>query len=425
MKKYIFVIFLFISITFIYGQTESDFRVSLTSDNTGAVITSYTNRSLSVIRIPEIIQDFPVKEIGDRVFKNNTTITSVILPSTLEKIGDEAFNGCRNLTTVTIPASIVSIEFVTNLVKRRESGRDVEYNTTNFGDCNLTFSTQVALKQRGYPFKFYSKEIGYYTVQLLDDYTGLIITRFGNKNELNFNDLKTKSMTTISDVNIPSTMEGVSVKVIGSNSFQLPDNLRGKDVYSARIWIENRIVIPEGVEIIGEKAFSSSSSSFGQGFISVILPSTLKIIEKGAFSNCRNLNNILIPGNVILLGEDAFYRCEKLTQVNIQQNTQLNNRIIGNGAFSNCSKLNNVIIPEGITEIGEYAFSSCSSLTSITLPTTITKIGHRAFSYSGLTTIIIPETVGIIEFGDNIFQNTKFTLPIQADLRRRGYTGSF
>jgi hypothetical protein len=85
------------------------FEVALTSDYTGAVITGLKSSSISVLRIPETLQEFPVKEIGVGAFKSNTTITSVVLPSTIEKIGDEAFRDCRNLATVTIPEGITEI----------------------------------------------------------------------------------------------------------------------------------------------------------------------------------------------------------------------------------------------------------------------------------------------------------------------------
>jgi hypothetical protein len=84
----------------VFVQTENDFQVALTADYTGAIITRYTGQGIATIRIPETLQEFPVKEIANGVFRGNQTITSVALPST-----DEAFAN-TGLTTITIPESV-------------------------------------------------------------------------------------------------------------------------------------------------------------------------------------------------------------------------------------------------------------------------------------------------------------------------------
>ncbi len=57
---------------------------------------------------------FTVKEgtvsIADSAFKNNTTLTEVVLPDGIEKIGNLAFSGCSALTNVTAPISITEIK---------------------------------------------------------------------------------------------------------------------------------------------------------------------------------------------------------------------------------------------------------------------------------------------------------------------------
>ena len=62
----------------------------------------------------------------------------------------------------------------------------------------------------------------------------------------------------------------------------------------AKAYAENReltgIVIPEGVEIIGEKAFY-----FCTGLKTVTFPKSLREIRVEAFSNCRSLKEIVIP----------------------------------------------------------------------------------------------------------------------------------
>ncbi|MFR7881449.1 MAG: leucine-rich repeat protein [Christensenellales bacterium] len=53
------------------------------------------------IEIPAKINGVEVKALGENLFKNNKTITSVIIPEGIENIAFSAFEGCSNLKTVT------------------------------------------------------------------------------------------------------------------------------------------------------------------------------------------------------------------------------------------------------------------------------------------------------------------------------------
>lgn len=58
-----------------------------------------------------------------------------------------------------------------------------------------------------------------------------------------------------------------------------------------------------------------------------------------------------------------------------------------------------IILPEGLTEICSEAFVRMSNLKEVVLPGTLKKIGYEAFAFSGITFIIIPESVIEIESG--------------------------
>ncbi len=78
-------------------------------------------------------------------------------------------------------------------------------------------------------------------------------------------------------------------------------------------------------------------------------------------------------------------------------------RVVGDSQFSSCKALSVVIMAEGVGELKNDAFSGCSSLTSVVLPSTVYRLGMRAFGSTGLTEVVLPETMRYI---DTAFANT-------------------
>ena len=73
--------------------------------------------------------------------------------------------------------------------------------------------------------------------------------------------------------------------------------------------------------------------------------------------------------------------------------------VLEDGAF-NRTGLTSVVIPESISKIGTAAFYGCASLTNIEIPESVTEIGERAFTRcSSLSSIDIPESVIEIGYG--------------------------
>lgn len=153
------------------------------------------------------------------------------------------------------------------------------------------------------------------------------------------------------------------------------------------------LILPEGVQVIDDFAFSDCST-----LKSVVLPSSLKKIGEGAFSECSQLTDIRIPDDCEEIADWAFDKCSALKTVVLPDSLKK----IGRSAFSNCNQLTDIRIPDSCEEIPDWAFGDCSSLKSVILPGSLKKIG--AYSFSGcsqLTDIRIPE--GCEEIADWAF----------------------
>lgn len=93
---------------------------------------------------------------------------------------------------------------------------------------------------------------------------------------------------------------------------------------------ENRVTVPEGVEIIGEGCFAGNDR-----IDRVILPDTVREIHENAFRNCTSMQSAVLSENL---------------------------RRICSGAFENCKKLIRFNVPESLAEVGFAAFRGCKCL---------------------------------------------------------------
>jgi len=114
MKRIIIVLIMALTATMaIFSQTEADFKVELTKDGEGVVITGYLGK-IAKVQIPAKIQGMSVREIGGHAFASSripTEITSVAIPVGVVKIGEDAFASQRKLTIVDLPNTVTSIGF--------------------------------------------------------------------------------------------------------------------------------------------------------------------------------------------------------------------------------------------------------------------------------------------------------------------------
>ena len=155
------------------------------------------------------------------------------------------------------------------------------------------------------------------------------------------------------------------------------------------------VTLSDGIESIPKEMFSECT-----GLKSIEIPNSVTSIGDSAFFNCTSLASVVIPEGVTSIGDSTFYDCKSLVSIEIP-NSVTN---IGNSAFNGCTSLASVVIPEGVTSIGDSTFYDCKSLVSIEIPNSVTSIGDSAFSRCELlASIEIPSSVTSI--GDSAFSN--------------------
>ena len=176
--------------------------------------------------------------------------------------------------------------------------------------------------------------------------------------------------------------------------------------------LSEKVVIPEGITVIGARAFA-----FYPELLGISIPASVKKIEEYAFVNCPKLCSIIvnahnavyrsegncciekatnklvfgcyasqIPDNVTVIGEDAFNGCNNITSIMIPSSVTR----IEKSAFFGCTNLQHITLPEGLTCIYDLAFCGCCSLVDLIIPASVAKISGNAFyKCYGLESILV------------------------------------
>jgi LPXTG-motif cell wall-anchored protein len=367
--------------------------------------------------IPSTIGGNPVTTIGDSAFYNNQ-LTSVTIPNSVTSIGDHAFY--RNqLTSVTIPNSVFTIEngafsnsqltsitipnSVTSIGNEvfqhnQLTSVTIPNSVTSIGDHALSDNqlTSVTIEGNittagsnvfsGNPIQTFTYGLDTYTPS--DPLTEDCFTFDGSNTLTGFN---WADIATIRDhsnaclnpnVNIPSTIGGNSVTIIGTGAFE-----------NSQL---TSLTIPNTVTSIGDEAF------FNNRLMSVTIPITVTNMSEGSFM-FNPLETVTYDGVTTTANTPLVEACfafdsgtntiSGLKHVSLDVLQSDHNACIG-------TDLN---IPSSIggvdvNIIEDWAFSYMYGyFTHLTLPSTISLINENAFMANHLSEVTIPDSVTFID----------------------------
>lgn len=198
-----------------------------------------------------------------------------------------------------------------------------------------------------------------YSVKAITDEAFTWDTQIGLRNE----DLT----SVVIEEGIESIGENAFSGCIDLSSVVLPNGLKRIGEMAFSVTGITNINIPVGVEQINTGTFS------GSGLKRITIPKTVQRIGEWPFSNCP-LAEVEINGSPHI-EYGAFWQCKELTTVRFNQSVAS----IHPRAFAECTSLKTITLPEGLKTLDIMTFENCASLREVHLPASLEKLNLWAF----------------------------------------------
>ena len=370
---------------------------------------------------------YSVTTIGGGSFYNCDSLTSIVIPcsvTSIESIGDGtpfgigAFEGCSNLKTVTFGenSQLTSI------------GNEVFYNCSSLTSIEIPNSVKTigvisAISNGAFE--------GCSNLKTVTFGENSQLTSIGNNVFYNCSSLTNieipNSVTSIGSGAFNGCSSLTSIEIPNSVTWLYFNNYHHRGAFENCSSLTN-VTFEENSQLtfIVEYTFSGCSSltnvTFGKD-------SQLTSIGDEVFYNCSSLTNIEIPNSVTSIGSGAFYNCSSLTSIEIPSG--ITN--IEDDVFNGCTSLKHLSIEDGetILKLESNTFSDCSletiymgrtisfsspspfynirTLKTLTIGSDVTEIyGKTFYNCSGIESIYMTSVPP--SAGDDTFSNTNYYL---------------
>lgn len=296
---------------------------------------------------------YRVEEVKDMVFNGQSSMETLVLPTSVKTLGKYAFCACVRLETV---------EFVGD-----------EPCLTTIGDS--AFQNCGALTA----FEIHDTvtTIGQYA---FENCTALSSLEIGD----GVYDIGFKAFFNTAYVNNQEHWGGEDILYIGNHLIKVHQKQNADGSYT-----NSQVVIKPGTVSIAVGAFAECSN-----LSSVTMPSTLKVVDRDAFYNCNAIETVVFEGTFAqwmgIVFENDYSSPLHNSNVFFNISDAKDNIVIPDhvtripaGTFRGTS-IQSVVIPASVTYIGEEAFENCAQLQTITfLGDKVNYIGKDAFKGSG------------------------------------------
>ena len=324
-------------------------------------------------------------------FVENTSLKKIVIPESVTEIGENAFRNCAGIEEITFGKNIRRI------------------NRNAFRECNglkkIVFQEnekeiEVNGELRKYPVTIESGSFWY---------CGSLEAVILSSNVTEIGDYAFCGCNSLEELNLPEGVRHLGYEfIIGTKikSLRVPstvgssgtnNSLDGGALNDADV---EEVIFAEGTKYIpGNICWNRVEST---SLKRIVIPESVKEIGERAFQNCSGIEEITFGKDIRKIGRSAFRGCNGLKRIEFQENEkeiEVSGEIrkypvtIEEGGFWWCESLEEVVLSSNVTEIGNYAFCGCSSLEKINLPEGVEYLGYEFISGTKIKSLFIPSTV--------------------------------
>lgn len=391
------------------------------------------------VTVPSSLDGHPLTAIGYRISRSGESVHTLILSEGIRSVGKSAFLDFRGLKRLVLPESLDTIgDYAFQANSLDEIVLPSGLKTENIGhkafgevgtDC-LVLSDGTDLMKVSYDL-FRAEGSSAWGMPMTAEQDGFeyLLREDGGAVILNiaYNALQEDGTR----LTVPENLNGHPVREIAEYACGRREDLQALE-------------LPEGLEVIGERAFFSCSS-----LTQVRIPSTVTEIGSKAFAGV-GADQIRLPENIASLASDWFSGPETwdasgkwayqllsdgtaaITAFRYSAKLVFPSEVDGfpvseirkmtsdyDGMYEARKKVTQITLPDSVRVIEAEAFSGLSKLASVKLPAGLERIEAGLFAYCGLKSVKIPETVTYI--GESAFvQNDLTSVKLPARLKTIG-----
>ena len=363
------------------------------------------------IRIPAISPEGNIVQIVGSF--SGSKASAIHLPDMIVEIKDKAFSECLNLTSLCIPKTVKILG--ENILQKSQNAKTVYFNAVA---CERIPSFQMVW---GYYSAIEHLVIGddveYIPAKLFYEYPHLQKVSGGKKLK-SIQDYAFDATPNLKSFVFCEGLESVGAFAFarsGLTSVELPSTVKsiGNSAFSNLPLNCDRLVIPAGLQSIGENAFSGKGTvkelvweaeeavtdatrAFDAPFSGLVVEKltvspNVRVLGNCLFARVGGFTEVVIDIQGDTLPDDLFYEVSQLEKVVLGENVKK----IGESVFVKCTSLKEIVGAEHITHLGDCAFSNCTGITFFDF-TNVVEWGRYVFEGSGLCEVVLPEDMTVL-----------------------------
>ncbi len=352
-----------------------------------------------------------ITKVGKEVFKGCSALKTIDLPTNLESLGESTFEGCMGLATVNVPANANYLEIPKNTFK----GCTMLKSFTL--PAGVTTIKESAFEGSGLTSINLPASLTTIEKNAFKDCVNLSSVKFNANVITEITDYVFDNTPNLTKIEIPTSVKKLGDYAFGHSgltNFAIGTNLTEfsgasfagcKDLSEFTINLGNHAFTYENGMLLtadGELVFYLPSAMPENG--TVTITKDMKIKPK-AFAGAKNIQTVIFEDGFTDIPEYILYDADSVKTVILPASV----KTIGAYAFAGCDSLETIAMPNSVTTLGTkvvdedgkatytgYVFANTPKLTSLTLSTALEEIMSNTFDGSGITAIVIPDSVTTI-----------------------------